>query len=484
MSLLRAITAMDDSFNLARHVARLVSLLMRQPNAVDQQKLELRTAVLMTKEATLRLSTREGQLVANGLAVPAVLAGVRDLADQMVGHGVESIELNQGMAAVELLNLARILAEALGGDEQSAIERIRKLDGQTVVVQLHQSVDTDGKPVEPPEQLEPAIGTPERIPFLLARANHDGDTTGIVGVFEEVAFAAEQATREGHTDIAIDVFGLIIAHERDATDPEVHRHFVLTIRRLTKPKVLHPIARTLVDNPARAADAEAILVRCSTDGADAVVDQYVRATCAADRVTFRAALDRLPAVDAALIAMLADARVHVIRAAAELLSSRKSPDGDKALAEQLSAGDQRVRRAAVRALGAYDTPFALDAIARAFDDTMVEVRLEAIAALVARKGAKVGDIIVHAIDAEAETEVQVGMIIALGRIATPDAVAKLVKAAEAGSVFGAKKGSGVRLAAVRALAEARTASAMTALRSLANDKERDVRDAAARAIGR
>ena len=475
---------MDDSFNLARHVARLVSLLMRQPNAVDQQKLELRTTVLMTKEATLRLTTREGQLVANGLAVPTVLAGVRDLADQMVGHAVESIEINQGMAAAELLNAARILAEPLGPEEKSVHERIRKLDAQTVVVHLYEGVGADGEPVEPVREPEPAVGTPGRIPFLLARANRDGAALGIVGVFEEIAFAAEQATREGRTDVAMDVIGLIIAHEHDATDPEVRRHFVLGIRRLTKPKVLHPIAHVLVDNPSRAADAEAILIRCGTDGADAVVDQLVRATTAAERDVFRSALDRLPATDAALIAMLADARVHVIRAAAELLASRKTPDGDRALAEQLSAGDQRVRRAAVRALGAYDTPFALDAIARAFDDAMVEVRLEAVAALVARKGAKVGDIIAHAFDAEGESEVQVGMISALGRIATPDAVAKLVKAAEAGSVFGVKKGSGVRLAAIRALADARTASAMTALRTLANDKEREVRAAAVRAIGR
>lgn len=484
MSPLRAIIAMDDSFNLARHVARLVSLLMRQPNAVDQQKLELRTIVLMTKEATLRLTTRERQLVANGLVVPAVLAGVRDLADQMVGHGVESMEIHQGLAAAELLNAARLLAVALGGDEQGVQQRIRQLEGQTVLVQLYATTDAEGTPAAAEKEPEPAVGTAGRIPFLLARVNRDGSTTGITTVFEEIAFAAEQASREGKTAVAMDVFGLIIAHERDAADPEVRRHFVLAVRRLTKPKVLHPIARALVDESGRAIDAEAILVRCGTDGADAVVDQYVRASTAAERQGLREALDRMPATDASLIAMLADARVHVIRAAAELIASRKPADGDRALAEQLSAGDQRVRRAVVRALGAYETPFALDAIARAFDDTVVEVRLEAVAALASRKGAKIGDIIGRAIDDEAEPEVQVGMIGALGRIATPDAVAKLAKAAEAGSVFGAKKGSGVRVAAIRALAEARTAGAMTALRSLVNDKEREVRDAATRAIGR
>ena len=51
-------------------------------------------------------------------------------------------------------------------------------------------------------------------------------------------------------------------------------------------------------------------------------------------------------------------------------------------------------------------------------------------------------------------------------------------------MFSARKGSGVRVAAVRALAEARTAAAMTTLTALANDKDREVRDAATRAIGR
>jgi HEAT repeat protein len=475
---------MDDSFNLARHVARLVSLLMRQREAIDQQKLELRTLVLMTKEATLRLTTREGQLIANGLAVPSVLAGVRDLADQIVGHGVESIEISQGMNAGDLLSIARLIAEPLTSDTRSVHDRIRQLDTKTVIVVLHSATGADGQPVVEHKEPEPLQGTPERIHFVLARANRDGDTPGIAAAFEEVVFAVEQATREGRTAAAMSVFTSLIAHERDATDAEVRRHFVLAVRRLTKPKVLHPIAHALVDDAARADEAAAILARCGTDGADAVVDQYVRAATSSERETFSTALGKLPAADTSLIAMLSDGRPHVVRIAAELLALRRPADGDQALAEQLSADDPRVRRAVVRALGAYDTPFAVDALARAFDDPVVEVRLEAVAALANRKGAKVGDIIGNAIDAEQEVEVQVGMLGALGRIGTPDAVAKLAKAAEAGSVFASRKGSGVRVAAVRALAEARTAGAMSALQTLVNDKEREVRDAAVRAIGR
>lgn len=477
---------MDDSFNIARHVARLVSLLMRQPGNVEQQKLELRTLVLLTKEGTLRLSMREGQLMANGLAVPQVLAGVRDMADQMIAHRVDSVELNQEMAAGELLSISRIIAEAAGEDPSPVHARIKALDAKTVIVQLRaeDAAPEPGTAEYAVATAEPAVGSPERIPFILERANRGGDGAALNPLFEEVAFAVEQATREGKTNVSVNVFTALIAHEHHAADPEVRRQFVLTIRRLTKPHVLNPIARLLLDEPARADSSAAILERCGTDGADAVVDQYSRATTAAERQAFHSAFGRLAAADDSLVAMLSDQRSHMVRTAAELIADRRAAGGAEALAEQLGAGDPRVRRAVVRALGRFDSPFSVDAIARALEDPVVEVRLEAVAALAARKGAKVGDIIGRAIDLEEDIEVQVGMLGALGRVGTPDAVAKLSKAAESGSVFSARKGSGVRVAAVRALAEARTAAAMTTLTALANDKDREVRDAATRAIGR
>ncbi len=476
---------MDDSFNLARHAARLVSLLLRQPEAVDQQKLELRTLVLMTKEGTVRLSTREGQLVANGLLVPTVLAGVRDLADQMIGHGVESVEVNQGMSPGEMLSLARVLAAPIDDDWKPIHDRLRAVGATTITVNLRDSVVEAAAATAEEAVPEPAPGSIERIPFLLARANRGGDGHPVVPHFEETAFAVEQATREGRTNAAMTVFGHLLVHEAEATDQEVRRHFVLTVRRLTKPWLLQPIARVFVDDPGRAEEALAILTRCGTDGVDSVVDQLGRAVTGEQRKTFLAILDQLPAADEAIIAMLADVRPHMMRLAAEQIARRRPVDGDRALADQLTNADARVRRAAARALGAYDTQFAVDAIARVLDDLVVEVRLEAVAALANRRGGKVGDIIGRAMDAEQDVEVQAGMLAALGKIGTAEAVAKLTKAAEPNSgLFASRKGASLRVAAVRALANARTPGALSALKNLVNDKEREVRDAASRAVGR
>ena len=492
---------MDDSFNLARHVARFMSLLMRQPDDVDQQKLELRAIALMTTNGTLRLSARGAELVANGIVIPQALTGVGELCAQLVGHDVKALEINQGASPGELLAIGRILAEPLTVDRALIHDRLRAAAVKTVVVTLPERVELDAaaphaaapdapgsdapRSDAPAAAAEPPPGSSERVPFILQRAARGGDGQPLVPHFEEVAFAIEQATREGRTQDAMAVFMQLISHEPLAVDGEVRRQFLLTIRRLVKPAVLHPITRMIVADPERETDVLTILSRCSSDGSDAMIDQYGRAATAAERALYLAALDKLPSADASLTTMLADARSHVARLAADLLGLRRPVDGDTALADQLTADDHRVRRSVVRALGRYGTAFSVDAIARALTDPVVEVRLEAVAALVNGKSPRAGEIIRRRMADEESEEVQIAMLGALGKVGTSDAVATLAKAAEPGSrLFSSRRGASVRVAAVRALAETRSAAAISALQSLANDKEREVRETAARATAR
>jgi len=74
------------------------------------------------------------------------------------------------------------------------------------------------------------------------------------------------------------------------------------------------------------------------------------------------------------------------------------------------------------------------------------------------------------------------MIAALGRIATADAVQKLVKMAEPEGRLFRKKTTTFRVAAVQALGDAKTPAALAALRELSEDKDREVRDTAKRAL--
>ena len=109
--------------------------------------------------------------------------------------------------------------------------------------------------------------------------------------------------------------------------------------------------------------------------------------------------------------------------------------------------------------------------------------MAAIAALVARKSTRSATLLSAAIDEEEQLEVQFALLSALGRIATPDSVQKLIKATESGGgLFKTKKKGGLRVAAVHALAEARTPNATNTLRSLQNDRDKEVAEAARLAL--
>ncbi|MBM4192816.1 MAG: hypothetical protein FJ202_00350 [Gemmatimonadetes bacterium] len=477
---------MDDSFNLARHIARFVVLLMKQPDAVDQQKLELRALVLLTKEGTVRLSTREGELVANKLLVPSILAGVRELSDQMIAHQVDAIEIGQNIAPGEMLALGRALATPAAEDVRTIRTRFAVLEGKTISVTLRpETEDSGGTEAEESAEPEPPQGSPERIPYVLGRANRGGAGKPLAALFEEVVFSVEQATRTGDTLSAITVFSQLIAFEALADDPEVRRHYVLAARRLTKPPILHPIARVMVDDPELGGTAQSIISRCGMDGADAVIDQLVRAASSDERARYTSALARTPAANEALVGMLADSRPHMVRAACELLGSRQPADADRALADRLQHEDGRVRRAVVRALGLFDTAFSLAAAARALDDLVAEVRLEAVAAVARRPEPRMSEVLLRALAGEEHPDVQVAILRALGKVGTTDAVSFLIKTAEgSGGKFGGRKDPAMRVVAVRALASAHSGAARQALVTLSSDREREVREVAARAAAR
>jgi HEAT repeat protein len=78
--------------------------------------------------------------------------------------------------------------------------------------------------------------------------------------------------------------------------------------------------------------------------------------------------------------------------------------------------------------------------------------------------------------------VQAVILAALGHQATEEAVTRLVKAAEPDGRLFKRKPTALRVSAVQALAEANTPSAIAALKKFLQDKERDVRDIAARAL--
>ena len=143
-----------------------------------------------------------------------------------------------------------------------------------------------------------------------------------------------------------------------------------------------------------------------------------------------------------------------------------------------------MRRSATTALMRLGTPRATQAIQDALKDGAPQMRKEAAAVLAGRKDPRTAGTLIRALEAEKDEEVQVAFLLALGKVATPEAVQRLVETAEAEKGFFKKKPAALRIAAVQGLAEARTPAAMAALNALAADKDAEVKDAVTFALGR
>ena len=108
--------------------------------------------------------------------------------------------------------------------------------------------------------------------------------------------------------------------------------------------------------------------------------------------------------------------------------------------------------------------------------------MQAAAAISTKRDGRTSATLIRAIESEEDSDVQVAMIAALGRVATADAVQKLLKLAEPDARLFRKKPTSIRVAAVQALGEVKTPAVLAALKELAGDKDREVRDTASRAL--
>jgi HEAT repeat protein len=237
----------------------------------------------------------------------------------------------------------------------------------------------------------------------------------------------------------------------------------------------------------------ALLARYVTDGAgDAAIhsalaragDHAVRilleALADAETLTARrACFDAIAAIDMGtgpLLDALADDRWFVVRNAALLLGEVDAPGAEAALAHAMAHADVRVRVAVGGALLKRRTPAALTALQRAVRDLSPVVRqLAARAYLLGADARPATAPLVAALDVEHDERVAKEQIAALGRLAAPDAIQRLVRMLTPGA---AAPSAALQVAAMEALVSARGDAAVVTLRHLVDATDPDVRDAA------
>lgn len=202
---------------------------------------------------------------------------------------------------------------------------------------------------------------------------------------------------------------------------------------------------------------------------------------ATDRHVYLEVLPRLQAGVPTLVHMLGDTRWFVVRNAADLLGEMRVQSAEPALLPLLQHNDERVRKSVANALINLGTTLGFRKVCEMLQAESPRTRAHAAMALASRKDERSTAQLRTVLEDEPDTEVQLALLTALGKIATPAAVEQLIRAAEPKRRLLERKPNSFRIAAIQALAEARTPAALAALGVLKEDKDKEIREAAARA---
>jgi HEAT repeat protein len=474
--------SVDHAITFARHFSRLVWLLIHQPESVDEQKAALRALVTVSKQGGVTLAVQDGQLTVNGAPLPPALTGVQELRSQFVGHDVAQMAADVGAIPADILGTARVIASVpVSGDEGRQIRsKLRELAPRSVRVTFkREAAEADPIIVRAFTTVDRAQDSSDDLIDALKAATSVAMATRAL---DQIAGVVETQARSNKVVMVAGLMSSLVTGEASQADPDMKLAYGAAIRRLSKPTILRAVASVLPRRKERTDDYVLVLMRTGDAGAEALIEQLTAAQSLSERRVFFDALVQLKTGKPMLVHMLGDPRWYVARNAADLLGELGAADADEKLSELLKHDDDRVRRAAAHALGKLGTRHSVVALRRALKDSSVHVRALAAAGLANRKGAPSSTTLVKALDGETEQEVQIAILGALGRVGTPEAVQRLIKAAEpAGNLF-KRKPAALRVAAVQALGEARTPAALAVLKDLSADKDKDVREAAARAL--
>ena len=510
--------------------ARLVWLLLHDAQNVADQKEALREARKVSGEGPVTLTLRRSRVRVNRQNLPDTLESGPDLAAQLRAHGVRTIRFAANVAPAEVLAVARLLASAAadGDGGNAARVSLEALNADSVQFALENgtssnpslelsmdaSIEVPALPstvvgermIGPVREMAPHRGgapdlstvvgdqtgmwqhfrsanaPTEAADVLFGRLDAAKSSTDVAQLIEQLHQTAEQAAREGKTHVLADICYGIVHRERSPQHERFRAAYAVAFRRLVRPVVLRAVARLLPRKRDRAADYEAVLARAGDDGADAVIEELAQESTVTDRRVYLEVLPRLQAGVPTLVHMLGDARWFVVRNAADLLGEMKVAEAEGALLPLLQHPDDRVSRSAANALVALNTPTAFRAVAEVMRDESPRARAQAAGAIAHRRDARSATTLRIALDDEPDTDVQFALISALGKVATADAVHRLIRASEPDRKLIGGKSTEFRVAAVEALAEAGTPAALEALLTLERDKDRAVREAATRAL--
>jgi len=311
----------------------------------------------------------------------------------------------------------------------------------------------------------------------LARLEELANSPAVGDVLTVLGEKVEAAVRSGRPEEAARIIAAIARAERQVADSGPRRQYGIALKRMYSRPLLDGLVE-LLDAPGHQADASLALQRGGGDAVDVLLEQLAESTTVSVRRHTFDVLSKMKEAGGQIIAMMGHSQWYVARNVAELAGELGLEEAVPALTRQLDHEDERVRKAAALSLAKIGTRAVAEPLRRALRDSSADVRMQAALGVGGRKANALAMPLVVALDEEKDPEVVKELILALGRIGSPDAVQALIKLAQPAGRFIGRKPAALRLAAVEALRLAATPAALGTLQGLMKDSDKQVKAAA------
>ena len=487
--------------DVAVNLATMLFLLRDRPDEREEQIAAFRelSSSLRGEALDLRLGARGTRV--NGEPVSDALPLVAALRTHLLDRGVGEMRLAAGFQRASLLAVLRALVHP-PGYFRSLHELTTTLDAparEDVTLappapdhttsaewKVYEAMAASPALAQQAADLHVSDAKPrdaERLAALLAQLEAAPDDPSAPDWLNEIVRCIDAAAAQDQWPDVLRAAAVMVRSEAaaGAASGNFGRAYPIAIRRALPRSVLEQLAR-LVTNPDHRAAATTVLRRMGADATETLLGLLAAEEQIDNRRAFYGALREMTEGTELLVNMLTHDEWFVVRNVADLCGELRIEAAIPRLARHLSHGDERVRRSVAGALAKIGTAATIEPLRQSLRDPAPAVRLQAVLGIDERRGRGLAMTLAVLLDEETHPDILREMMLALGRIATSEAVQTLVRAAAPGRKLFNRKPVGTRLAAVEGLARAGTPAAAGALQSLLSDDDQEVRRAAQRAL--
>ena len=469
--------------------------LFRDPAAKEDQKVQFRALVEQLRFDAVSIAIDAGRLSVNG--TPLEGGAYAALAQRLEFHSIGQIQIPAAPPPAEMFELLRALADQPGEDDVPT--RLRGNGAQRISVAIQSPLAStsldDGPPPPPPPPPDlpailaddsagafaPATAATRSSNDILAELLRKPTGPQVPDLLAILGRQLETAMRANRLEQALAIVAGIVRAEQSIGDEARRRQYSIALKRMYSKPLLEAAAH-LVPMPSQREAALLALQRAGEAGVEVLLDLLVAAPTIDERRGIFQALTGMKEGTDQLVHMLGHHQWFVVRNVAELVGELGLEEAVPALARQLDHEDERVRKAVALALAKTGSRSAAEPLRRALKDKSPEVRIQAAVGVGGRKASALAMPLVVAMGEEEDETVEQELMLALGRIGSPDAVQALIKFAQPGGKLFGRKPTALRVTAVEALRLAATPAAIGTLEGLGADSDKQVRAAAQAAL--